>query len=175
MEKTWYAVYTKPRNEKKVAYFFERDGIDYYLPLVKRIRIWSDRKKKVDEPLFSSYIFVNITEKEHLFVLKTQGVVRFVTFESKKVPVKDFQIEAIRKFVETGEEFLENEKDYKVGKKVKVNRGSMKGLEGRLVQILGKQRVKVEIEAIGQAVFIQIPKGNLEIIGEYKEEDGGYW
>ncbi len=170
MEKVWYAVYTKPRNEKKVAYFFERDGVDYYLPLIQRIKIWSDRKKKVDEPLFSSYIFVHISEKEHLAVLKTQGVVRFITFEGKKVPIRDVQIEAIRKYAETGEEFLENEADYSVGKKVRVVRGNMKGLEGRLVQVLGKQRVKVEIEAIGQAVFIQIPKGNLDIVGEYDRE-----
>ena len=175
MKKVWFAVYTKPRNEKKVAYFFERDGVDHYLPLIQRIKIWSDRKKKVDEPLFTSYIFVHITEREHLAVLKTQGVVRFVTFEGKKVPVRDAQIEAIRKYAETGEEFLANEEDYKVGKKVRVVRGGMKDLEGRLVQILGKQRVKVEIEAIGQAVFIQIPKGNLEIIGEYDEEDKRMW
>ncbi|MGC9344856.1 MAG: UpxY family transcription antiterminator [Bacteroidales bacterium] len=175
MNKTWYAVYTKPRNEKKVAYFFERDGIDHYLPLIQRIKIWSDRKKKVDEPLFSSYIFVHIEEREHLAVLKTQGVVRFVTFEGKKVPIRDVQIEAIRKYAETGEELLDNEGDYTIGKKVKVARGGMKGLEGRLVEILGKQRVKVEIEAIGQAVFIQIPKGNLEIVGDYGKEEGRYW
>ncbi|MFW5877524.1 MAG: UpxY family transcription antiterminator [bacterium] len=175
MEKVWYAVYTKPRNEKKVAYFFERDGIAHYLPLVQRIKIWSDRKKKVAEPLFTSYIFVHITEKEHLSVLKTQGVVRFVTFEGKKIAIRDAQIEAVRRYAENGEEFTVNEKDYQIGKKVRVVSGDMKDLEGRLVQILGKQRVKVEIEAIGQSVFIHIPKGRLEIIGEYDQEEGEYW
>lgn len=175
MQKTWYAVYTKPRNEKKVAFFFERDGVEHYLPLMQRIKLWSDRKKKVEEPLFPSYIFVYIDEREHLKVLRTQGVVRFVTFEGKKIPIREVQIEAIRRYAETGEEFLVNEGDYTVGKKVKVSSGSMKGLEGKLVEILGKQRVKVEIEAIGQSVFIQIPKGSLEIIGEYSEEGGEYW
>ena len=175
MQKTWYAVYTKPRYEKKVAFFFERDGIEHYLPLMERLKLWSDRKKKVAEPLFSSYIFVYIDEKEHLNVLKTQGVVRFITFEGKKVPIREVQIEAIRKYVETGEEFLINEGDYKIGKKVKVIRGGMNGLEGKLVEILGKQRVKVEIEAIGQSVFIQIPKGSLEIIGEYSEDPDKFW
>ncbi len=166
--KTWYAVYTKSRNEKKVATLFDRDGIEYYLPLMKRMKIWSDRKKKVDEPLFPSYIFVYITEQEHLKVLKTIGVVRFISIGSQKVSIRPVQIEAIRKYADTGEEFLLNEEDYIVGKRVKVVIGGMKGLEGKLVEVLGKQRVKVEIEAIGQSVFVRIPKGSLEIVGEYK-------
>ncbi|MCK5034403.1 MAG: UpxY family transcription antiterminator, partial [Candidatus Sabulitectum sp.] len=75
--KSWYAIYTKARNEKKVASLFLRDGIEHYLPLIKRIKFWSDRKKQVEEPLFSSYVFVHIKEQEHLKVLKTTGVVRF--------------------------------------------------------------------------------------------------
>lgn len=169
--KIWYAIYTKSRNEKKVATFFLRDGIEYYLPLMKRVKFWSDRKKQVEEPLFSSYIFVHIDEFEHLKVLKTTGVVRFISFEGKKVAIRDIEIEAIRKYAETGEELLLNEEDYKVGKKVKVKIGPMKGLEGKLVEVLGKQRVKVEIEAIGQAVFIRIPKGSLEITGKYEENN----
>ena len=169
--KIWYAIYTKSRNEKKVATLFLRDGIEYYLPLMKRLKFWSDRKKQVEEPLFSSYVFVHIDEFEHLNVLKTTGVVRFISFEGKKVAIRDTEIEAIRKYAETGEELLLNEEDYKIGKKVKVKIGPMKGLEGKLVEVLGKQRVKVEIEAIGQAVFIRIPKGNLEIIGKYEENN----
>ncbi|MCF8378533.1 MAG: UpxY family transcription antiterminator [Bacteroidales bacterium] len=167
--KGWYAIYTKARNEKKVASLFLRDGIEHYLPLIERVKIWSDRKKKVEEPLFTSYVFVHIEEKEHLKVLQTVGVVRFISFEGKKVSIRPAEIEAIRKYAETGEEFLLNETDYKPGKKVKVIIGPMKGLEGKLVEILGKQRVKVEIEAVGKAVFIRIPKGSLEIIGKYEE------
>ena len=170
--KFWHAIYTKSRNEKKVAELFQRDGIDYYLPLVKRMKIWSDRKKQVEEPLFPSYVFVYISEQEHLSVLRTIGVVRFITIEGKKVSIRPVQIEAIKKYAETGEEFIANEDDYKVGKKVKVVIGGMKGLEGKLVEILGKQRVKVEIEAIGQSVFLRIPKGSLEIVGEYSKEKG---
>ncbi len=123
----WYAVYTKPRNEKKVAELLGREGIDHYLPLVRREKIWSDRRKMVDEPLFSSYIFVHITEKEHLAVLQTPGVVRFIVFEGKKVLVRDIQIEAIRKFCATGEDLFLDVKDYSVGRKVKVILGGLKG------------------------------------------------
>ena len=68
--KTWYAIYTKSRNEKKVSSLLAEQDIEHYLPLVKKIRQWSDRRKTVEEPLFSSYIFVHITEKEHLPVCK---------------------------------------------------------------------------------------------------------
>jgi len=165
--KKWYAIYTRSRNEKKVATLFDREDIEYYLPLIERVKIWSDRKKKVDEPLFPSYIFVYITEQEHLKVLKTIGVVRFISIGGQKVSIRPVQIEAIRKYADTGEEFLLNEEDYIVGKRVKVVIGGMKGLEGKLVEVLGKQIVKVEIEAIGQSVFLRIPKGSLEIVGEY--------
>jgi len=165
VEKHWYAVYTKSRNEKKVAEFFSRDGIEHYLPLVQQLRIWSDRKKKVEEPLFRSYIFVYIDERDHLPVLKTQGVVKFVMFEGKKVKVRKEQIDAIKNYLSTGMEIIDNEADYTVGKRVKIIRGSMKGLEGRLTEVLGKQRVKIEIDAINQSVFVRIPVGSLEIVG----------
>ena len=162
-QKIWYAIYTKSRNEKCVAVFLAEHGIEHYLPLVKKYRQWSDRRKTIEQPLFSSYVFVHIAEKEHLQVLKTQGVVRFITFEGRKTPIRDIEIEAIRRYVETGEEVINNEEDFIPGKFVKVIRGQFKGLEGRLVQILGKQRVKIEIEAVGKSVYLKIPMGGLQI------------
>ncbi len=175
MKKLWHAIYTKSRNEKRVAELLGQQGIEHYLPLVKKVRIWSDRKKIVEMPLFSSYVFVHIDEKEYYQCLNTQGIVKFVSFERKRVSIPDYQIQAIRTYVETGEEFIPNEADYTIGKRVKVIRGDMKGLEGRLSEILGKQRVKVEIESIQQSLFLQIPLGSLEIIGEDKDEEVKYW
>jgi transcription antitermination factor NusG len=175
MQKHWFAVYTKSRNEKRVAGLLEKQGLEHYLPLMKKVRIWSDRKKTVEMPLFSSYIFVRIDVKEYYDCLKIQGIVKFVSFERKRVAIPDYQIEAIRKYVETGEELIPNESDYTVGKRVKVTRGGMKGLEGRLTEILGKQRVKVEIESIQQSLFLQIPLGSLEIIGEDTSGEVRYW
>ena len=164
VSKIWYAIYTKSRNEKKVADALSEKGIENYLPLVKKVRQWSDRRKTVEEPLFSSYVFVHITEREHLSVLQTPGIVRFITFERKKVPVRDVQIEAIRKYVQTGIEDIANKGDYKPGRRVRVIRGALIGLEGHLTEILGKQKVKVEIDAIGQSIFLKIPMGGLELI-----------
>ena len=62
MERKWYAIYTKPRWEKKLAEKLEEKRIDHYLPMVKTLKLWSDRKKWVNEPLFKSYIFVHVTQ-----------------------------------------------------------------------------------------------------------------
>jgi len=174
MNKQWYAIYTKSRNEKRVAELLIQQEIEFYLPLIKKIRIWSDRKKTVELPLFASYIFVNIDETEYFKCLNIPGVVKFVSFERKRVAVPFYQIEAIRNYIETGEELIPNESEYQVGKRVRVNRGEMKGLEGQLTEILGKQRVKVEIESIQQSLFLLIPLGSLEIIGEGSAADVKY-
>ena len=175
MQKHWYAIYTKARNEKRVAELLGKEGIEFYLPLIKRFRIWSDRKKTVEMPLFSSYLFVHIDEKEYFKCIKIPGIVRFVSFEKKRVIVPRYQIEAIRKYIETGEELIPNEADYTVGKRVKVIRGGMKGLEGRLIEVLGKQRVKIEIESIQKSLLLQIPLGALEIVGEERDVEVKYW
>lgn len=176
LSSSWYAVYTRSRNEKKVAALLERSGIEHYLPLLKTLKQWTDRKKLVTEPLFRSYIFVHITEKEHLPVLQTPGVVGFVSFERKKVVVPVAQILAIKEFLGSGDDFpSEDTAGYTPGKKVRVIRGAMKGLEGVLTEVQGKQRVRVQIEAVNQSVYIAVPKSSLEIIGEAEKETEKRW
>jgi len=163
-EKTWFAVYVKSRSEKKVALEFEIEGIDFYLPLVKKLKQWSDRKKWVEEPLFRSYIFVHIEQKQYYQVLQTQNVVKYVTFEGKAVPIRDEQIEAVRYFLnEKDPENIDNQ-IWEKGQRVEVISGSMAGLSGELVEIRGKKKVKVEIEVVGKTLLIQIPKSKLRFL-----------
>ncbi len=92
----WYAAYTHSRAEKKVARELEKQGIEHYLPLIKTLKQWTDRKKKVEEPLIRSYIFVHITEKEYMDVLHTAGVMTIVRFSGKPVAIPDWQIENLK-------------------------------------------------------------------------------
>ena len=161
---SWYAIYCRSRNEKKVDALLRRDGIETYLPLLKSLKIWSDRKKWVEEPLFRSYLFVNISLREYQQVLQTDGVVRFVTFERKPVPVPEEQIMAIRQFLN-----LEDAPDlmsgkFEIGDRVEVFRGNLKGLVGNLVEWRGKQKVRIEIESIGQSIILTVPKSYLKVI-----------
>ena len=97
--KKWFAIYVKSRNEKKVFKQLEDMGIESFLPLITRVKQWSDRKKKVEEPLFRSYIFVKISLKDYYTVLNIPGVVKFVCFEKNPVPVPENQIVAIKQYI----------------------------------------------------------------------------
>ncbi|MBC8489597.1 MAG: UpxY family transcription antiterminator [Bacteroidetes bacterium] len=163
-QKNWYALYTKSRTEKTVFQSLISSGIEAYLPLIKTFKQWSDRKKWVEEPLFRSYIFIYISKKEYFKVLNVSGVVRYITFEGKAVPIPPQQIEAIRQYIGSGEEPISSGQEFQIGDKVEVIRGAMNGLQGQLVRIMGKQKVKIEIEVISQTIFLSISKSFLRII-----------
>ncbi len=160
----WFAVYTNPRAEKKVHAELIREGIEVYLPLQRTLKLWSDRKKWVEEPLFRSYIFVHISESEYYAVLNTPGVVRFITFEGKAVPVPEQQIEAIRYYLSSDEKPVAVDPGLVPGQVVEVMKGPLRGLRGELVEISGRRKVKVEIEAIGQSIMVTIPLSQLRIL-----------
>ncbi len=164
-EKIWYALYVKSRTEKKVAVELEGTGIDFYLPLEKRLKKWSDRKKWVEEPLFRSYIFVHITPKEYYKVLQTRGVVKYISFEGKAVPVPPQQIDAIKIYLSEMDPILNEDQDWEEGKEVEVMSGKLTGLRGVLIKAKGKNRVKVEIEVVGSAIILNIPRKQLRIVG----------
>src|SRR5450755_3783860 len=98
-EKKWFVVYTKSRCEKKVADLLTRKGIEHYCPLNRVQKQWSDRKKIVIEPLFSSYVFVHIDETEQTLMRTTDGVINFVYWLGKPAIVRSEEIVAIREFL----------------------------------------------------------------------------
>ena len=160
----WYAVYVKSRAEKKVAQELEAKGFNFYLPLIKRLKQWSDRRKWVEEPLFRSYIFVNIIDNEYFDILNTNGVVRYITFGGKAVPIPEAQIEAIKYYVEEKDPDNIDESQWREGKKVEIISGRMGGLIGELIEIKGKSKVKIEIEAVNGTLLIEIPRKKLQFV-----------
>ena len=92
----WYALYTKPRHEKKVYSLLKDKKYDLFLPLISRMRQWKDRKKKVELPLFTSYLFVNFDYKYRFDVLETEGVVKIVNFCGTPAEVPEWQINSLR-------------------------------------------------------------------------------
>lgn len=159
--KTWFALYTRSRAEKQVRELLESAGIEVYLPLVKTLKQWSDRKKWVEEPLFRSYIFVYICQAEYFQVLNIPGTVRYVTFESKAVPIPPQQIQAIKEYIKTGYELPDVEIDLLPGTRVEIIAGPMKGIEGELIEVLGKKKVRIEIDGLGQFVLLEIPASHI--------------
>ncbi len=162
MDKKWYAIYTKPRWEKKVAARLDEKGIENYLPLIKTLKIWSDRKKWVQEPLFKSYIFVHVNKEEYIPALQTPGAVKYVSIEKKAVSIPPLQIEAVKKFIESGEDFLTDIPDIKIGDRVLIIRGSLKGLQGTLFEHQRKHRVRIMIDGIQQSLYLNLPLSHLK-------------
>jgi transcriptional antiterminator RfaH len=163
-KKKWYAIYTRPHHEKKIYQQLQKEGIESYLPLQTIIRQWSDRKKKVSEPLFSCYLFVHITLKDYYSVLNTDGVVRYVTFEGKAVIIPEKQIQLIKNLL--GEELDIEEYNVKLGRgsKVEIKSGPFTGLTGELIQYANNTRVILQIEEINKALLVNIPLNYLKQI-----------
>ncbi|MFC2080823.1 UpxY family transcription antiterminator [Bacteroidota bacterium] len=164
MERRWYAIYTKPRWEKKLAERLEEKQIEHYLPLVKTLKLWSDRKKWVQEPLFRSYIFVHVNDQEYLSAIQTPGAVKYITFERKPVAIPPIQIEAIKTFIQSGDDLISDSPEMKIGDRVQVIRGSLKGLEGTLVEFHQHHRVRIMIDVIQQSLHIKVPMSQLQVI-----------
>lgn len=164
--KFWHALYVRSRCEKKVLAQLEDMGIQAYLPMISTVKQWSDRRKKVQEPLFKSYVFVFSDDKHYIPILNVYGVVKFVCFEKEAVVVPENQILAIKKFVseyENGEEYkMNNDEELKVGQMVRIINGPMKGLTGRLDTIRNKRHLIVYIDVVGQCIPVHIPRAKVE-------------
>jgi transcriptional antiterminator RfaH len=158
----WHVVYTNPRAEKKVYQLLEKNRIEAFLPLKKTLKVWSDRKKWVEEPLFNSYVFVFVSEKEYMQVLQIPGIVRYITFSGKAATVPDTQIGLIRRLLMSDAEMEISEHVFKPGERVKVNAGQLMGLEGELVSLRSEKRFLVRIHEMDRSLLLNISAAFLE-------------
>ena len=154
--KYWYAVHVRSRYEKKVHQLFVVMGVESSLPLIKTTRQWSDRKKKVEMPLFRGYVFVKIDiNKDKLNILKADSVVKFIGIKKKPSRIPDEEIHWVHMMVEESKE-VQNEKEIPVGQKVHVIAGPFKGVEGVVMRSGNQSRLVVVIESIMHAVSVEI-------------------
>jgi len=155
-EKQWFVLYTRPKFEKKIAEEISLMSYDNYLPLRTIFRKWSDRIKRVREPLFPNYLFVKISVLEKHKVLSANGVVRFVTFEGRAVPVNEEEITKIRK-IESVDYDISFEGFHTIGERVKVIKGAFIGMEGELIRRPKGSRLMIKLPVLNQAVSVEIP------------------
>ena len=153
----WYAIYTHPRAEKQVFTRLLETGVEAFLPMQKTIRQWSDRKKLVEKPLLSSYVFVKTRARNFPLVYKTYGVVKFVSFEGQPVPIPQNQIDNLRLLINSDSEIEVTGEKLGKGDNVEVTSGSLVGLTGELISIGGKKRVVIRIDKLDQNILVTIP------------------
>lgn len=161
----WYAIYTRPRSEKKALDYLVEEGIETYLPIKKTMRQWSDRKKMVELPLIPSYIFVYVSEKEYYKALNTPYTVRYITFNGKAAPIPEREINLLKLMLKE----LPNDvnliaSNISKGDMVAITAGPLIGAKGEVIYKKGKQHFQVRLEPLGYAVQVEIAGAFLEKI-----------
>lgn len=161
MNKKWFALYTKPRAEFKAEEQITTMGIENYLPTVTKFKQWSDRKKKVKEPLFSGYIFIRANEKERLISLEQNAVVRSITFEGKPAVIPDWQIDSLKTLMENNPEvFISNQ--LHTGQVVKVVDGPFRDVEGVIINVSRDERnLAISIDMLNRSVIVRLTSTNV--------------
>lgn len=155
----WNVIYTASRQEKKVSALLNRYNIKHYLPLVKKLRLWSDRKKWVEMPLFNGYVFVQPKPSERDQVLQIPGVVKYLKYNGSDAQVSEHEITVIQQLIEKGYH-LETESAgvLRKGDKVKIEQGPLKGIEAEVLKGTdGSETVWIAFETVSQVVKVSIP------------------
>jgi transcription antitermination factor NusG len=162
-EKQWYAVYTRPRWEKKVNGLLHEKGMEAYCPLNRVKKKWSDRMKWVEEPLFKSYVFVRLTADEMADVRTIAGIVNFVYWLGSPAVVKDKEIEAIRKFLNEYDDVQVEPLELKKDTKITIRKGAFMDKEAKVVRVLSNNKVQVVIESLGYALVAVVQRSNVQM------------
>lgn len=154
---TWYVLYTKPRNEKKVAATLADMGIEVYCPIKEEVKQWSDRKKKIQTPVFTSYIFVSLADyqRDSIPVLELNGAVRFLWWNGKPGVVRDAEIKAIQDFL-TQYKDAELSVQLKEGETVQVMEGPLIETEGKVIRVEGNTAV-LHLHSLGVNLIAKLP------------------
>jgi transcription antitermination factor NusG len=159
----WYAVHTRPRWEKKVAGLLDAKDIEYYCPLNKVKRKWSDRSKIVLEPLFKGYVFVHVEEKKKWDLLEINGIVNYVYWLGKPAIIRKNEIVTIKKFLNEFSNVEVINTRLELNSTVRIKQGVLMNYEGILLEIMGSRAI-VKINSMGLQLSAHFDKKNLEVI-----------
>ena len=162
---SWYAVQTRARHERVVSRRLSETGVTTFLPTVTEIHRWSDRKKTVELPLFSCYLFVKLvpSNEERLRVLQVDSVLRFVGIRGLGTSIPDEQIDAVRVLVDEQLPFCSHP-FLKIGQRVRIRGGAMDGVEGILTSRNGDQSLVISVDAIQRSLAVRVQGYDLEAI-----------
>ena len=156
----WYTLATKSRHEKAVRDGLDAKGFESYLPVRTVIKKWSDRKKKVEEPLFKGYVFVKMPYQHRIAALETPGVVRVVMFNGRPGVLHENEIKAIQQVLEANYQHgitVEAIEGLGVGDTVEVVNGPLAGLKGQYARIKNENRLVLSIDSIGKSLAVEVP------------------
>lgn len=161
----WYVVYTRPKWEKKVSELLNKRQIECYCPIRKIKKQWADRKKIVLDPLFTSYVFVRVTEQQHLSVIQLDGIINFVYWLGKPAIIKDDEIDAIKNFLATYDNIGLEKVDVNINDRVRIINGPLIFEEGNVIEV-NRKTVKVYLPSLGYQLTAQVEKTKIQVISK---------
>ena len=161
----WYAIRTKSRHEKIVAKQLEMDGLEFYLPMIQQSRQWSDRKKLIDLPLFPGYVFVRLPHfpSKKVQILRKAGVIGFVGNERGAAAISDDELIGVRLLL-MNRIPCASHPYLKVGQRIRVSDGVLRGVEGILVRVGSKNGLVVSLDLIQRSLVIQLQGYAVQVI-----------
>lgn len=156
----WYAVYTQPHHEKKVAQELALRSMESYLPLYESIRQWKDRRRRLHLPLFPGYVFVKMESQQRHKVLDVPSVIQVLGNKGQPSALADIEIEHLRTWLANRK--IEPHPYLTSGKKVRIKSGPLAGLEGKVLRRKGKARMIVSIDAIQRSLAMELEAADLQ-------------
>jgi transcription antitermination factor NusG len=162
-EPNWYVAYTSANHEKRVGDQLQHRQVEYFLPLYESLRKWKDRRVKLQMPLFPGYVFVRFVWHERLRVLQVPGVARLIAFDGQPATLKDEEIADLRNSI-AAELRVQPHPYLRVGKRVRIRRGALQGVEGILTRKKGLYRVVLSIDVIMKSVSVEVDADDLEVV-----------
>jgi transcription antitermination factor NusG len=159
----WYALYTKPGWEKRVADLLSARDIESYCPVNRVYRQWSDRKKMITVPLFTCYVFVKIHEKKQLAVRSTTGVINFVHWLNRPAIIREEEIALIRRFLNEFENVQLEKVSIRNNDPVRITNGVLMGQEGTVLSASDKT-IKVVLPSLGFMMIAEVNIAHVELI-----------
>lgn len=162
-ESSWYAIYTRHQHEKTVVQILTSKGFNTFLPLYATTHNWKDRTRALTLPLFPCYVFIKGGIEHRLQIITTPGIYGLVSSAGQPAAIPDFEIEAIRRVVDTGTR-VEIHPFLKCGSRVRVKCGPLAGIEGFLVRRKNISRLVLNVEILGTAAAIEVAAFQVEVV-----------
>lgn len=164
-ESSWYAVHTRPRHEKRVVQLLQEKRISTFLPLLRQIHQWGDRRSEVEVPMFGCYAFVRIAQMaaDRMRVLRTPGLLGFVGGEGYGTPIPDEQVDNLQKAIREKIPCAEHP-FVSAGQRVRIRGGSLDGVEGILVRRGSQQSVVISVELLRRSLSIRVDGYGIQLV-----------
>ena len=150
----WHVLYTKPRHELKALERLAQKGFEVYCPMKTTLKQWSDRKKKVSEPLLPSYIFIKISEKKQAIPLTDPSVLNYIFWLGKPAIVRESEVDTLKGIInkEKVQEFEITK--LKTGDKIEIKKGLIKS-KNAIIKTISNNYVTAELKQLGMTIVLK--------------------